>query len=464
MDGIDVSRWQATLDVASVDADFVVVQASKGLANENMYWREQAEDALNSGKLLGFYHYAKCHDWEAEADMFIATVRPLKGSFTAWLDVEGAALNNGCEWCLKWLEKVAAELDTLPGIYLNGNGIRNGDWATIAQTYPLWLARYSAPDDQGYQDSPVVNVSIDPWDAPVMHQYTQYGKLPGYGKDLDLDKFYGTKEDWLQMQKGGHMTDSPLASEFIYNSKINTGNWQKIGITPHHMAGVVSAADCARSHANGDREASAQYYIGPDGDIVQGVAEKDRAWTSASYSNDCSHVTIEVSNSETGGDWPISQASWNALVDLCVDICQRNGIEELTWTGDTSGNLTTHDMFAATNCPGPYLKSRMGQLADEVNARLNGEEMINDEDIEKIAEATMWRVVGYRNKDANKRDLFGICNDALGNTQAAVKLLKGINAPTVTVDYDKLADAVCNKIGDNIADKVADKLAARLKE
>ena len=42
----------------------------------------------------------------------------------------------------------------------------------------------------------------------------------------------------------------------------------------------------------------------------------------------------------------------------------------MVWTGDASGTFTCHYMFAATACPGPYLKARMGQIANAVNARL----------------------------------------------------------------------------------------------
>ncbi|MGH2116910.1 hypothetical protein [Aerococcus sp. L_32] len=59
-------------------------------------------------------------------------------------------------------------------------------------------------------------------------------------------------------------------------------------------------------------------------------------------------------------------------IDLCVDICQRNGIERLNYTGDTRGNLTKHCWFANTNCPGPYLGSKFACIASEVNKRLNG--------------------------------------------------------------------------------------------
>ena len=59
-----------------------------------------------------------------------------------------------------------------------------------------------------------------------------------------------------------------------------------------------------------------------------------------------------------------------SLILLCVDICKRNGIEKLIYTGDKTGNLTMHKWFQATTCPGPYLESKFPYIADEVNKRL----------------------------------------------------------------------------------------------
>lgn len=136
-------------------------------------------------------------------------------------------------------------------------------------------------------------------------------------------------------------------------------------ITPHHMAGNMRAADCARFHRDGDRQASANYYIGTDGSIWGGVPEEYRAWTSSSWDNDNQAITIEVANSATGGNWPVSDAAFNALIRLCKDLCQRHGIK-LSWTGSVNGTLTCHDMFAATNCPGPYLKGKFSELVRQV--------------------------------------------------------------------------------------------------
>lgn len=143
-------------------------------------------------------------------------------------------------------------------------------------------------------------------------------------------------------------------------------------ITPHQMAGVLSAEQCGRIFQNPGRGASSNYGIGNDGDIACYVGEENRAWTSSSRSNDYQAITIEVSNSEVGGDYPISDAAWNSLVNLCVDICQRYNFR-LNYDGTPNGSLTRHNMFANTNCPGPYLQSRFDELEATVNAILDGQ-------------------------------------------------------------------------------------------
>ena len=157
------------------------------------------------------------------------------------------------------------------------------------------------------------------------------------------------------------------------NKKSNpSGEIDKIII--HHMAGVMNAKDCAIMHRAGDKKQSANYYIGVGGEIVAGVPESRRAWTSGSATADYKAITIEVSNSTASDPWPVSQESFNALVDLCADICKRNGFEKLTYTGDYSGNLQCHDMWQKTICPGPYLKKRLPKLARLVNEKLKDPE------------------------------------------------------------------------------------------
>lgn len=141
-------------------------------------------------------------------------------------------------------------------------------------------------------------------------------------------------------------------------------------ITIHHMADDMTLEELGVVFSNGDRAVSANYGIDRDGHIGLYVEESNRAWSSRNVENDDQAITIEVANDTVGGDWHVSAKSYESLIQLCTDICKRNGIDELVWTGDSDGNLTTHDMFADTECPGPYLKAQMKYIAKSVNKRL----------------------------------------------------------------------------------------------
>lgn len=163
------------------------------------------------------------------------------------------------------------------------------------------------------------------------------------------------------------MSNSPLISytRISPNSSPRTDIIRKI--TPHHTAGRISVESLGEIFAPASRKASANYGIGFNGRIALFVDESRSAWTSSSSANDNQAVTIEVSNESSGGDWPVSDLVFESLVKLCVDICQRNKINGLIYTGASDGTLTHHNMFAATACPGPYLQRNMALLAQRVN-------------------------------------------------------------------------------------------------
>lgn len=170
------------------------------------------------------------------------------------------------------------------------------------------------------------------------------------------------------------MSNSSLVDVVIESPNCNSPRKDKIKkITIHHMAAIWTVERCGECFASAERQASSNYGIDSDGRVGLYVSESDRAWTSGNPNNDNQAVTIEVSNCEIGGDWAVSDKAYEKLIALCVDICQRNGIERLNFTGDSSGNLTIHKMFQATACPGPYLEAKMPDIANQVNKRLGVE-------------------------------------------------------------------------------------------
>lgn len=220
-------------------------------------------------------------------------------------------------------------------------------------------------------------------------------------------------------------------------------------ITIHHMAGNASVETCGNIFANPARKASSNYGIGSDGRVGMYVEEKNRSWCSSSPENDNQAITIEVANDVVGGNWHVSDKALAKLIDLCVDICKRNGIEKLNYTGDKNGNLTMHKWFAATACPGPYLESKFPYIAKEVNKRLGGNYMsfkINDKNDGVYAvkrELMTAQKLGIIKQKVNDDNIFGT------GTQAAVKEVQKAAGLT----QSGVADTATIKALGNLIDK-----------
>ena len=150
------------------------------------------------------------------------------------------------------------------------------------------------------------------------------------------------------------MSNSKLVSYTkISPNSTNPRNHKIDKITIHHMAGNLSVETCGNVFTPTSRQASSNYGIGSDGRVGLYVSEENRSWCTGSRENDHRAITIEVANEEIGGQWRVSDKAYASLIDLCVDICQRNGIEKLNYTGDKNGDLTMHKWFQATKGPGP---------------------------------------------------------------------------------------------------------------
>lgn len=150
-------------------------------------------------------------------------------------------------------------------------------------------------------------------------------------------------------------------------------------ITIHCIVGQWTAKQGCDYFATTDRQCSANYVVGKDGSIGLSVDEKDRSWCSSNGTNDNRAITIEVA-SDTTHPYAVTAKAYAALLDLVTDICKRNRIKKLVWSTNKNDrvnhrngcNMTVHRDFANKACPGEYLYSRHGEIAAEVNRRLQG--------------------------------------------------------------------------------------------
>lgn len=151
-------------------------------------------------------------------------------------------------------------------------------------------------------------------------------------------------------------------------------------ITPHCVVGQLSAESICGCFTSTSRQASCNYGIGTDGRVSLCVEEKNRSWCSSSNANDQRAVTIECASDLTE-PYAMNSAVYVTLVNLCTDICKRNGKSKLLWLGDKDKTLnyspksdemvlTVHRWFANKSCPGNWLYARLGDLAEKVTANL----------------------------------------------------------------------------------------------
>lgn len=155
-------------------------------------------------------------------------------------------------------------------------------------------------------------------------------------------------------------------------------------ITPHCIVGQMTAKQCCDYFATTDRRCSSNYVIGRNGDIGLSVEEDNCSWCSSSTANDQRAVTIECA-SETKSPYEMTDTVYKTLVKLCIDICKRNKKTKLLWIDNKDKALayvpdkhemliTVHRWFSNKSCPGNWLYSRLGKLAEEVTNELIAEE------------------------------------------------------------------------------------------
>ena len=176
------------------------------------------------------------------------------------------------------------------------------------------------------------------------------------------------------------MSNSSLATYTrITKNKTSPRNHTIDTITIHCIVGQWTAKQGCDYFATTNRQCSANYVVGKDGSIGLSVDEKDRSWCSSNGTNDNRAITIEVA-SDTTHPYAVTAKAYAALLDLVTDICKRNGIKKLVWSTNKNDrvnhrngcNMTVHRDFANKACPGEYLYSRHGEIAAEVNRRLQG--------------------------------------------------------------------------------------------
>lgn len=192
MNGIDISNWQKGIDLAAVPCDFVIAKATQGTGYTSPDCVRQVEQAMSLGKKVGVYHYVGGQGAAAEMDFFIDSIKNWVGKAMLVLDWEQG--ENSAWGNLGYLEqciKRVIERTGIPPVVYSSASVFPWDLCR-KHNCGAWVAQYADNNATGYQDSP--------WNEGkyrcMMRQYSSHGRLPGYGGNLDLNKFYGDAAAW----------------------------------------------------------------------------------------------------------------------------------------------------------------------------------------------------------------------------------------------------------------------------
>lgn len=225
--GTDISGYDAGIDTRALSADFVIIKTTEGVqgVRYNPGYRDMADGALASGKLLGFYHYSNGGDPIAEADCFMDSIIDYRGRAIACLDWEGqgnptflTGLDVG--WCKTFLDRVRERFGGTPLIYTSKGVCNAYDWSEIARDYPLWGAEYADEyTHEGYDDDPWQ--SSAPWGAwghdVAIHQWGYCRPRPNDGGIFcqDCDLAHVTREQWQAWCGDGTAPVNPQVLEHV---------------------------------------------------------------------------------------------------------------------------------------------------------------------------------------------------------------------------------------------------------
>lgn len=190
--GIDISKWQGSIDwalVAGEGIDFACIRVSDGLDHFDQFFASNWAGAGSNGILRGAYQFFRSNeDPVAQADLLLETMGPLTaGDLPPVIDVESTdgqdpatvAANVGL-----WLDRVEEVLGVKGIIYTSPVFWEDHVASDAHSDHPLWIANWGV-------DCPRIP---DQWTGWVFWQTSASGSYSGISGDVDTDLFNGSRD------------------------------------------------------------------------------------------------------------------------------------------------------------------------------------------------------------------------------------------------------------------------------
>lgn len=224
MRGIDISNWQASINLEKLKFDFCICKATEGLTFVDPYCDGFIQKLIKLNKLWGFYHFNGTNSPEKEAEYFYTNCKNYFNHGIPVLDYEVHNANDR-----DWIEKFVSKLYQLSGVYCvvymsaSWCSIMNGSW--VPDKCGLWVAGYP----YNYEDWTVDHMpyNISPWKFAAIWQFTSSLRLNGFWDSLDGDIAYMDSDGWNKYAntKGNSGKVQPTLSYKELVLEILIGEW-----------------------------------------------------------------------------------------------------------------------------------------------------------------------------------------------------------------------------------------------
>lgn len=216
MYGMDISKWQRSLDLTRGNYDFCIVKATEGIGYKDPSFEEREVQLTELNKLIGTYHFARpdlhktVNGMKDEANYYLEVLDKYKliGRSIMVLDWEKEPYNNE-SMVAAFLEEVYSKTGIKPFIY--GSRSKLSKWSKwgIMKQYPIWMAVWPSVEradvgvNPGYK---LPSKETIPW---VIWQYSATGRYPEYNGNVDLDYTEITPEQWIEYCVATNEPDEP---------------------------------------------------------------------------------------------------------------------------------------------------------------------------------------------------------------------------------------------------------------
>ena len=196
MRGIDISNWQAGLNVHNLDIDFCICKATEGLGYTDPYCDGFISQCKDKGILWGFYHFARENEPENEAEYFYNECLGYIGKGIPVLDYETSNYDNR-EWCERFMQAFHNLSGVWPVLYISASRCGEYENSWLPDKCGLWVAGYPW-DMDSYNQAGDMPYNIYPWPFAAIWQFTSGLYLPGYDSRLDGDIAYMDANAWMK--------------------------------------------------------------------------------------------------------------------------------------------------------------------------------------------------------------------------------------------------------------------------